>query len=111
MLLNERYIGTVHWNASKWEKDPDSGIRTRRERPPSEWITYQDKSLRIVSDNLWAREMQQHYDERHRLSEARSVPYPHELHELDARLVRLRVRLNCTSDRSPKVSTATRERR
>ena len=36
-------------------KDPDSGKRIRIARPKGEWITRTDESLRIVSDELFAR--------------------------------------------------------
>jgi site-specific DNA recombinase len=49
------YTGTVHWNTSEWVKDPDTGKRSRRERPRAEWITHKDEALRIVSDELFAR--------------------------------------------------------
>lgn len=55
ILRNELYRGAVHWNTSAWTKDPDSGKRQRRVRPRSEWISHQDESLRIVSDDLWQR--------------------------------------------------------
>jgi DNA invertase Pin-like site-specific DNA recombinase len=55
IVRNERYRGVVHWNTSEWRKDPDSGKRKRVMRPRSEWISYVDESLRIVSDDLWER--------------------------------------------------------
>jgi site-specific DNA recombinase len=55
ILRNERYRGVVHWNVSEWRKDPDTGKRQRIMRPRGEWITHVDESLRIVSDELWAR--------------------------------------------------------
>jgi site-specific DNA recombinase len=55
MLRNERYRGVVHWNTSEWRKDPDSGKRKRVTRPRSEWISYVDESLRVVSDDVWER--------------------------------------------------------
>lgn len=55
LLGNARYTGEIIWNKSEWTKDPDSGKRVRRERPRSEWITYQDESQRIVSDELFER--------------------------------------------------------
>lgn len=55
MLRNERYAGTVHWNTAEWIKDPDTGKRKRRLHPRSEWITHQDESRRIVSDELFER--------------------------------------------------------
>lgn len=53
MVRNERYRGVVHWNASEWRKDPDSGKRRRVARPRADWISYVDESMRIVSDELW----------------------------------------------------------
>jgi site-specific DNA recombinase len=55
ILRNERYRGLIHWNTSEWRKDPDSGKRKRVLRPRTEWISYRDESLRIVSDDLWER--------------------------------------------------------
>ena len=55
IVRNERYRGAIHWNLSEWRKDPDSGKRLRVMRPKSEWITHSDESLRIVSDELFAR--------------------------------------------------------
>jgi site-specific DNA recombinase len=55
IVRNERYRGVIHWNTSEWRKDPDTGRRKRVVRPRSEWVTHVDESLRIVSDDLWAR--------------------------------------------------------
>jgi site-specific DNA recombinase len=55
IVHNERYRGVVHWNTSEWRKDPDTGKRKRVMRPPSDWISHVDESLRIVSDELWDR--------------------------------------------------------
>lgn len=38
ILRNERYIGRRVWNRSQCVKNPDSGKRTRRERPATEWV-------------------------------------------------------------------------
>lgn len=55
ILRNEKYRGVVHWNTSEWRKDPDTGKRKRVMRPRSEWVSFVDESLRIVSDELWER--------------------------------------------------------
>jgi hypothetical protein len=55
IVQNERYRGVVHWNTSEWRKDPDTGKRKRVMRPPSDWISHVDESLRTVSDELWDR--------------------------------------------------------
>jgi site-specific DNA recombinase len=53
MLRNERRRGVVHWNTSEWRKYPDTGKRKRVARPRSEWISYVDEALGIVSDDVW----------------------------------------------------------
>jgi len=52
LLRNERYIGRQIWNRSQWIKDPDTGIRQRRERPQSEWII--QECPRIIDDETWS---------------------------------------------------------
>lgn len=51
ILTNERYVGRVVWNRSAWIKDPDSGKRTRRERPQSEWIV--NKGPALIDVETW----------------------------------------------------------
>ena len=51
ILHNERYVGRLVWNRSAWHKDPDTGRRTRRERPESEWIVREIPAL-IDTDTL-----------------------------------------------------------
>src|SRR5262249_59504076 len=58
ILRNERYIGRMTWNQREWRKDPDSGARHCVLRPRSEWISYEDPSQRMVSDELWTRVQQ-----------------------------------------------------
>jgi site-specific DNA recombinase len=53
LLNNELYVGRVIWNRSQWVKDPDSGKRTRMERPRDEWHVEERPELRIISDELW----------------------------------------------------------
>lgn len=53
MLHNELYVGRVVWNRSRWEKDPDSGKRIRRERPETEWIVRQVEP--VVDEDTWRR--------------------------------------------------------
>lgn len=53
VLNNETYVGRVHWNRTQWLKDPDSGKRVWRARPPEEWMVDDRPELRIVSDELW----------------------------------------------------------
>lgn len=53
VLNNELYIGRLIWNRSQWVKDPDSGKRTRMDRPRDEWHVEERPELRIVSDAQW----------------------------------------------------------
>jgi len=58
ILRNTMYSGLLIWNRSQWVKDPETGVRKRRERPREEWITHKDESLRIVDQDLWDRVQQ-----------------------------------------------------
>lgn len=53
LLRNELYIGRVIWNRSQWVKDPDTGKRTRRERPESEWVVTECEA--IIDADTWQR--------------------------------------------------------
>lgn len=53
LLHNELYVGRYVWNRSQWLKDPDTGRRTRAERPPAEWRIEARPHLRIVADDAW----------------------------------------------------------
>jgi len=53
LLQNELYIGRVIWNRSQWVKDPETGRRTRRERPASEWIVDDRPKLALVDRATW----------------------------------------------------------
>lgn len=55
LVHNERYLGRLVWKRTVWRKDPDSGKRICVERPEAEWIVHTDESLRLVSDETWAR--------------------------------------------------------
>lgn len=55
MLMNELYRGEVIWNRSAWIKNPETGQRTRRDRPQSDWKRYADETLRLVPQSVWDR--------------------------------------------------------
>ena len=55
ILRNEIYTGRVQWNKRKGKKVPGTARRIQERRPKEQWITYQDDSLRIVSDDLFTR--------------------------------------------------------
>jgi DNA invertase Pin-like site-specific DNA recombinase len=48
LLQNELYRGRVVWNRSQWVKDPETGKRTRRERPVAEWVIDERPELALV---------------------------------------------------------------
>ena len=58
MLYNERYVGRVVWNRSKFVKVPGTNRRVARQRPESEWRKHNAPELRIVSDELWQRDQE-----------------------------------------------------
>lgn len=53
LLHNELYIGRVIWNRREWRKDPDSGLRTYRERPQSEWIVHEHPESALIEPETW----------------------------------------------------------
>ena len=53
MLRNDRYRGMAIWNRTRKVRDPQTGRRIQRPRPPSEWRLVELPELRIVSDELW----------------------------------------------------------
>ena len=53
ILDNEQYIGKWVWNKTESRRDPLTGRRRRFPKPESEWITCNDESLRIVTQELW----------------------------------------------------------
>jgi hypothetical protein len=55
ILNNPLYIGRLVWNRSRKVRDPDTGKRLMRMRPPEEWITTEIPELRIVPQALWDR--------------------------------------------------------
>ena len=53
MLDNEKYIGRWVWNKTERRRDPRTGQRRCFPKPASEWVIQEDKSLRIVPQELW----------------------------------------------------------
>jgi site-specific DNA recombinase len=54
MLQNQKYIGHFIFNRREWVKNPSTGRRAYRWRPPEEWEVRQSEDLRIIDDDLWA---------------------------------------------------------
>jgi DNA invertase Pin-like site-specific DNA recombinase len=52
-LRNERYVGVLVWNKTKFLKDPESGRRRAVARPADEWVRQVRPELRIIEDDLW----------------------------------------------------------
>lgn len=55
ILYNEAYIGVLIYNRLMMVKDPDTGKRLPRLRPPSDWVVTEVPELRIVDDETWDR--------------------------------------------------------
>jgi site-specific DNA recombinase len=55
MLRNELYIGTVNWNRTQNDRDPDSRKLRPRKRPREEWAIVENSDLRIVDQDVWDR--------------------------------------------------------
>ena len=52
ILENEMYEGRLIWNRREWVKHPDTGKRTYKDRPESEWIVTENPELRIVAPDI-----------------------------------------------------------
>jgi site-specific DNA recombinase len=55
MLRNERYRGVFVWNRTRKERNPETGRKTSRPRPESDWMRVEVPEWRIVSEDLWER--------------------------------------------------------
>lgn len=53
MLRNERYRGVQVWNRTRKERNPETGRKTSRPRPQSEWQRVDVPEWRIISEDLW----------------------------------------------------------
>ncbi|MFI5341843.1 MAG: recombinase family protein [Candidatus Methylomirabilales bacterium] len=53
ILLNEKYRGRWVYGQRIFFKDPVSGRRRARRRPPADWQVAEHPDLRLVSDELW----------------------------------------------------------
>lgn len=66
MLQNQKYVGRFTFNRREWVKNPATGRRAFRWRPPEQWEVRQSEDLRIVDDNTW-KAVQQRLRTRNRL--------------------------------------------
>ena len=55
ILNNALYVGRIEWDRCSYVKDPSTGKRQARPRPPEDWAVAEAPELRIVDDGLWAR--------------------------------------------------------
>ena len=60
ILTNALYRGEYVWNATTWQKDPDTGKRRIVKRPQSEWVRHVIPELRIIEESVWARVQARH---------------------------------------------------
>ena len=52
---NEIYHGVRVWNRTQRVFNSADGTKVKRKRPQSEWVRVEVQSLRIISDELWAK--------------------------------------------------------
>lgn len=56
ILSNPVYGGKYLWKRARWEKDPDTGIAKRSDRPKDDWVIVDKPEWRIVTDMaVWER--------------------------------------------------------
>lgn len=55
ILNNAAYVGRIEWDRCSYVKDPQTGKRQARPKPPEEWEVVDAPDLRITDDELWAR--------------------------------------------------------
>ena len=55
MLRNERYRGVQVWNRTRKERNPETGRKSSRPRPQSEWMRVEVPQWRIINEALWDR--------------------------------------------------------
>ncbi|WP_158821766.1 recombinase family protein [Granulicella sp. S156] len=55
MVRNERYRGVFVWNRTRKERNPETGRKTSRPRPESDWMRVEVPEWRIVHEELWKR--------------------------------------------------------
>ena len=53
ILLNEKYVGRWVYGRRMFVKDPLTGRRTARLRPPAEWQVTEHPSLRLIEPGVW----------------------------------------------------------
>lgn len=66
ILNNPLYVGQVLWNRSRKVRDPQTGRRLMRVRPPDERVRTEAPNLRIVPDDLWQRAQSRRAERRYR---------------------------------------------
>lgn len=55
ILNNALYIGRLEWDRTNYVKDPVTGKRQARPKPPEEWEVVDVPDLRIIDDETWAK--------------------------------------------------------
>jgi site-specific DNA recombinase len=55
MLKNERYVGRTVWGSTRQVRNPETGKMERRYLPQDQWERKEQRELRIIPDELWAR--------------------------------------------------------
>jgi site-specific DNA recombinase len=60
LLANEKYTGKLIWGRGRFEREPGTRRRVRRELPHDQWHVQERPDLRIVPADLWGRVQERH---------------------------------------------------
>ena len=53
VIHQRKYLGDWTWNRTRWLKKTQGSRRVKKDRPPSDWVTFRNEELRIIPDVLW----------------------------------------------------------
>src|SRR5713101_7373207 len=73
MLQNPKYVGRISFNRREWRKNPETGRRVYRLRPPDQWECVTSESLRIIDDETWDAVQRRLLSRQHLVSSQRSA--------------------------------------
>jgi site-specific DNA recombinase len=73
MLQNLKYVGRISFNRREWRKNPETGRRVYRLRPPDQWECVVIEALRIIDDETWEAVQRRLQSRQHLFSGRRSA--------------------------------------
>jgi site-specific DNA recombinase len=75
MLKNPKYVGQISFNRREWHKNPDTGRRVYRFRPPDQWEGTTSEALRIIDDETWHAVQRRLRSRQHLFSGSECAPF------------------------------------